>query len=73
MINLKFGDLLGITTGDKISDGLIKAVYLGEAKGSIGRWVSVITQYSEIIEVEEKDVILASSSNWDGIWEQKNG
>lgn len=50
MNRLKFGDLLGITTGENLSDGLIKAVYLGEAQGSIGRWVSVVMSNSEIIE-----------------------
>lgn len=72
MIKLKFGDLLGITTGDKISNGLIKAVYLGTAEGSIGQWIKVITSNSEIIEVELKDVVLVALSDWDDIWEEKD-
>lgn len=72
MINLKFGDLLGIKADDRIINGLVKAVYLGKAEGSIGERIKVIISNSKIIEVELKDVVFVASSNWDGIWEQKN-
>lgn len=71
MKDLIFGDLVGISTG-AISDGLIKAVYLSEAKCSIGRRVNVITDNEEIHEIDVKDVVLVSRARWDEVWEEKD-
>lgn len=73
VINLKFGDLLGIKADDRIINGLIKAVYLGKAEGSTGERIKVILSNLKIIEVESDDVVFVSSSNWNSIKEQKNG
>lgn len=71
MKDLNFGDLVGISTG-AISDGLIKAVYLSDAKCSIGRMVNVITINGENHEIDVNDVVLVSRAKWDEVWEEKD-
>lgn len=71
MKDLNFGDLVGISTG-AISDGLIKAVYLSDAKCSIGRMVNVITINGETHEIDVNDVVLVSRARWDEVWEEKD-
>lgn len=71
MKDLNFGDLVGISTG-AISDGLIKAVYLDDAKCSIGRMVNVITINGETHEINAEDIVLVSRARWDEVWDEKD-
>lgn len=71
MKKLKFGDLIGVKTEDSVSNGLIKAVCLGEFQSPMGHRVQFITECSEIIDVDVKDVIYIASASWDKVWEQK--
>lgn len=71
MKDLNFGDLVGISTG-AISDGLIQAVYLSEAKWSIGRAVNVITSNGDMHEIDANDIVLVSRARWDEVWLEKD-
>ena len=71
MKDLNFGDLVGISTG-AISDGLIKAVYLDDARCSIGRMVNVITINGETHEINAEDIVLVSRARWDEVWDEKD-
>lgn len=71
MKDLNFGDLVGISTG-AISDGLIKAVYIDDAKCSIGRMVNVITINGETHEINAEDIVLVSRARWDEVWDEKD-